>query len=182
MNLADVFTVVFVIVGFLFVYIAYWLAAAGLFPKLVERCAERLGTSPIKSTLLGLIVWGPVLAIGTAISNHSPNAAGKFIGVMIMIASALVALTGSAGLAWRVGAGLKSARDEHEPWRRVLRGSVVLALTFVLPFVGTAVMAWSFVAGFGALILARPRREQAPASLSAMVPPPMPEVQPTVAQ
>lgn len=155
MNLADVFTVVFIILGFLIVFVAYWLAAAGLFPASIERCSQKLGTSPIKATLIGLITWGPMIAIGSWISNHAPNGPGKFIGVMILIVSALIALAGSAGLAFRVGTGLRSSRDESEPWRIVLRGGIVLALTFVLPFVGTAVMIWSFVAGFGALVLSR---------------------------
>jgi len=162
MNLADVFTVVFVILGFLIVFVAYWLAAAGLFPSLVERCSQRLGTSPIKATLVGLVTWGPALAIGSWISNHAPNGPGKFIGVIILIASALIALAGSAGLAFRVGSGLKSSRDAGEPWRIVLRGGIVLALTFVLPFVGTAVMIWSFIAGFGALVLGRPAKKPEP--------------------
>jgi hypothetical protein len=162
MNLADVFTVVFIILGFIIVFIAYWLAAAGLFPALVERCSQRLGTSPIKTTLVGLITWGPMLAIGSWISNHAPNGPAKLIGVLILIASALIALAGSAGLAFRVGSGLRSSRDETEPWRIVLRGGIVLALTFVLPFVGTAVMIWSFVAGFGALVLGRPKAKAAP--------------------
>jgi hypothetical protein len=133
-----------------------------LFPSLVERCSQRLGVSPIKATLVGLITWGPMLVVGSWISKNAPNGPGKFIGVLILIVSALIALAGSAGLAFRVGSGLKSARDAVEPWRIVLRGGIVLALTFVLPFVGTAVMVWSFVAGFGALVLGRPTAKPAP--------------------
>lgn len=158
MNLADVFTFLFVILGFIIVYVAYWLATAGLFPRLTERCAERLGSSPVKATILGLVVWLPVIFVGTYISNKAGNGAVKSIGIILIIVSTLVALAGSSGLALRVGAGLKSARDEAEPWRRVLRGGIVLALTFVLPFVGTLVMVWSFTAGFGAFLLAWPRR------------------------
>jgi hypothetical protein len=162
MNLADVFTVLFIILGFLIVFVAYWLAAAALLPAVVERCSQRLGISPIKATLVGLITWAPMIAIGSWISNHAPNGPGKFIGVLILIVSALIALAGSAGLAFRVGAGLRSSRDEAEPWRIVLRGGIVLALTFVLPFVGTAVMIWSFVAGFGALVLGRLKAKPVP--------------------
>lgn len=158
MNLADVFTFLFVILGFIIVYVAYWLATSALFPRLTERCAERFATSPVKATILGLVVWVPVLFIGTTISSKAGNGAVKSVGIFIMIFSGLVALAGSSGLALRVGAGLKSLRDEAEPWRRVLRGGIVLALTFVLPFIGTLVMAWSFVAGFGAFLLAWPKR------------------------
>jgi hypothetical protein len=140
------------------VYVAYWLATAGLFPKLTERCAERFATSPVKATILGLVTWAPVLFIGTYISSKAGNGGVKFIGILILIASMLVALAGSSGLALRVGTGLKAARDEAEPWRRVLRGGVVLALTFVLPFVGWLVMVWTFAAGFGAFLLAWPKR------------------------
>lgn len=174
MNLADVFTFLFVILGFIIVYVAYWLATAGLFPKFTERCAERLAASPVKATVIGLLVWLPVLFVGTMISNKAGNGGVKFIGVLLLIVSGLIALAGSSGLALRVGAGLKSARDEAEPWRRVLRGGIVLALTFVLPFIGTLVMAWSFVAGFGAFVLAWPKRiklvaaEPAPAAAPAV--------------
>jgi hypothetical protein len=182
MNLADVFTVTFIILGFLIVYIAYWLTAASLFPAWVERCAERFGKSPVRSTLLGLVTWGPILAIGSAISNKAPNGGLKMIGVTIMIVSALAALAGSAGLAWRIGAGMKSARDEHEPWRRTLRGGIALGLTFILPFVGTFFMVWVFVAGFGAFILARPRRAKVVAAVDSVAPvhtpPPMPVMAP----
>ncbi len=170
MNLADVFTFLFVILGFIIVYVAYWLATAGLFPRLTERCAERLSASPVKATLLGLAVWGPTLFIGTLISSKAPNAALKFVGIFVIILSALIALAGSSGLALRVGAGLKSARDEAEPWRRVLRGGIVLALTFVLPFVGWLVMVWSFAAGFGAFLLAWPKRVKLDVSEPVAVP------------
>ena len=43
MNLADVFTVVLVILGLLAVFVAVWLVTAGLFPALAERCADRFG-------------------------------------------------------------------------------------------------------------------------------------------
>ena len=167
MNLADVFTFVFIILGFIIVYIGYWLLAAGLFPRFVERCAETIGRAPIKSTLLGLISFVPLVTIGFVISNKSPNTAGKVAGLAVVIFAALAALFGSAGLVLRIGQGLKSARDEQEPWRRVLRGGIVLALTFVLPFIGTfVVMPLAFITGFGAfLCTCFARRRSAPVSL-----------------
>ena len=166
MNLADVFTFLFVILGFVIVYVAYWLATAGLFPDLTDRCAARLARSPIKATLVGLAVWVPVLFIATTISSKAPNGFLKICGVILMILSALVALAGSSGLAARVGAGMPSARDAQEPWRRVLRGGITLALTFVLPFIGWLVMVWAFVAGFGAVIMGRPKPDALPATVT----------------
>jgi hypothetical protein len=189
MNLADVFTVTLVIVGFLVVYIAYWLMSAGLFPRFVERCSEQLGRSPILTTLVGGVVLVPVVAIGLAISSKAPNSAGKIAGLGIALVGMLGALFGSAGLALRIGEGLKSRRDERDPWRRVLRGGVVLGLTFVMPFLGTfVVMPLAFAAGFGAFVFCVFRRKPAsdpavepiavPPAVSlppaAAVPPPMP--------
>jgi hypothetical protein len=169
MNLADVFTFLFIILGFVIVYISYWLLAAGLFPGFVGRCAETLGRAPIKSTIVGTVTLVPLITIGFVISNKSPHTAGKVAGLGIAIFAALAALFGSAGVALRVGQGLKSMRDETEPWRRVLRGGIVLALTFVLPFIGTfVVMPLTFLSGFGAFLFTAcsRRRVSVPASVS----------------
>jgi hypothetical protein len=160
MNLADVFTFLFVILGFLIVYVGYWLMAFGLFPEHTARCAGQMSRAPVKTTLLGAVVAVPLITIGFMISSKSPHAVGKFVGIGIVLLTLLVALFGAAGLALRIGQGLHSMRDEQEPWRRILRGGIVLALTFVLPFIGTFVlMPLAFLAGLGAMILARPRRE-----------------------
>ncbi|MDB6152674.1 MAG: hypothetical protein JWL90_1127 [Chthoniobacteraceae bacterium] len=154
MNLADVFTVVFIILGFLMVFVAYWLMAAGLFPEFVERCSEQIGIAPIKTSFIGAVTLGPLVAIGFAISSAAPNGGLKLIGLAVVSVSLLVALFGSAGLALRIGAGLKSEADAHLPWRRVLRGGNVLALSFVMPFLGQfLMMPFAFVAGFGAFLM-----------------------------
>jgi hypothetical protein len=111
--------------------------AAGLFPQLVARCSDTLARTPIKCTLLGAVTLGPLVAVGFFISNKAPNGVGKALGLAIVLFAALAALFGSAGLALARWAGLKSVRDEEDPWRRVLRGGIVLALTFVMPFLGT---------------------------------------------
>jgi hypothetical protein len=168
MNLADVFTFLFVILGFLIVYVGYWLLAYALFPAQTQRCARQLDRAPVKTTLVGLVTLGPLIALGFLISSKAPNVVGKFVGLGLVFIVLLVALFGSAGLALRVGEGLKAVRDEAEPWRRVLRGGIVLGLTFVLPFIGwVVVMPLTFLAGFGAVILSRPSRSAAPLPATA---------------
>lgn len=163
MNLADVFTVLFIVLGFLIVYIGYWLLAFGLFPQMTARCAEQLGRAPVKSTVVGAVTLIPLVTVGLVISSVAPVAAAKIVGLAIALLALLVALFGSAGLALRIGTGLKSARDEQEPWRQVLRGGIVLGLTFVMPFLGTFVlMPFTFIAGFGAFVLARKRVAEPP--------------------
>ena len=176
MNLADVFTVTFILLGLILAFIAYWLMAAGLFPRAVARCADQLGRAPIKSTLIGAITFAPLVAIGLVISSKAPNGALKLIGIGLAVIAVLFALVGSAGLALRVGHGLQAARDTQDPWRRTLRGGIVLGLTFLPPFPGwVVVMPLALISGFGAMILSRPRRHTLPASAPAVVTPAHPE-------
>src|SRR5439155_11312271 len=84
-----------------------------------------------------------------------------------MIVPGLLGLAGSAGLTYRIGEGLPSPVDETQPWRRVLRGGIVLAISFLLPFVGWVIIPlWVLVSGLGAFILAA--REQNSARTSAI--------------
>ena len=150
MNLADVFTVVLVILGLLIVFVAIWLLSAGLWPRLIERCAGRLGSAPFACAGLGVAVLVPLLAAGIYVGRVAPNAPGKILSVALIVFTVLGALCGTAGLALRIGEGLASARDASDPWRRVLRGGVVLALTYL-----TLVMIpVTLIPGFGALLLA----------------------------
>ncbi|MEY2878941.1 MAG: hypothetical protein RLZZ15_1321 [Verrucomicrobiota bacterium] len=148
MNLADVATVVLVILGLLLLFVAWWLAVAGLFPNAVARCAADLGTAPLKCWLAGVACAVPLFVAGTLLSQRVPNPAAKILGVALILATIFAGLAGAAGLALRIGGGLASARDASEPWRRVLRGGIVLALTFLfflwLPL--------ALLAGLGALV------------------------------
>lgn len=163
MNLADTFSIVFTILGFVIVFISYWLLAAGLFPRMVARCAQKMGEAPVAATLVGAALFLPLVIGGFFGSGKAPNTAGKVFFISIALLALLVALLGSSGLALRIGQGLGSARDAAEPWRRVLRGGIVLALTFVLPVLGTFVlMPFAFIIGFGAFVLIVFRREKQP--------------------
>lgn len=179
MNLADVFTFLFTILGFIIVFVCYWLMAAGVAPEFVGRAAERLRLRPIVSIALGLVTMLPLIIIGVIVSQKATNGPLKVVGLTIILLPLLIALFGSAGWALRIGAGLKSRRDEREPWRRVLRGGIVLAITFVLPFIGTfVVMPLVFVSGCGAFILAlwrsHPTVAYAPLTAPILPAPPMP--------
>jgi hypothetical protein len=159
MNLADVFTVVLVVLGLLTVFVGWWLAMAGLFPRLVEGCAEKLGTAPLKCFVVGMVCVVPLIAGGLIFGRVSTNAPGKLLSAAVIILIILTALAGTSGLALRIGRGLSAANDSGEPWRRVRRGGIVLAITY-----GTIVLLpLTLLAGFGALVLAGwARREKSP--------------------
>lgn len=157
MNLADVFTVLFVILGLMAVFAAYWLMTAGLFPRATERCAEQLGAGLAKTTLVGLVALVPLVVAGSLITKNMASAPGKLLGIAVVLAAILTALAGAAGLALRIGQGLRSEGDEGAPWRKVFRGGVVLALTL-----GTVVLLPVVLcAGFGAVVLTRRQRTAA---------------------
>jgi uncharacterized membrane protein len=179
MNLADVFTYLLVILGFLIAFVSYWLMAFGLFPKMVERAAAQIGRAPVVTALLGAVSFVPLVTICLRLPGKMRPAAIFAIIPLLVLA----ALFGSAGLALRVGQGLPSLRDAQEPWRRLLRGGIILALTFVLPVVGTfLVMPFALLSGFGAILMTGFRRQVqtldgrplsvAPASVAVVSEPP----------
>ncbi len=160
MIMADVLKFVFLILGVVLVYISYWLAATALFPALVERASQQYQAHPVKITLMGLLVLLPLAGLG-ALIGQAAHPAAKALSVVLYGVPALLGLLGSAGLSQRIGAGLPSAIDELHPWRRGLRGGVVLSLTFLLPFIGWfVVMPWAIVSGLGAVVVAIRMKKQ----------------------
>ena len=157
--MADVLTVFLVILGLLLMFVVYWLAAVALFPAAIDR-AEEAYARPVRTTLLGALVFVPLLFLGIIISSKVPNPAVKLLGAAIGLIPLLLGLFGSAGLAQRIGRGLPSPTDETQPWRRVLRGGPVLALTFLLPFLGLFfLIPWALISGTGAAMQSRAGRK-----------------------
>jgi hypothetical protein len=152
--MADILKILLIIVGILTIYVSYWLLSEALFPALVEG-ASRQYRRPFKITLVGLGAAIVPVVLGLVLAN-APNPLVKLIGLTMVVVPALLGLAGSAGLTLRIGAGLPSPVDETQPWRRVLRGGVLLACSFLLPVVGWIILPlWVLVSGFGALILYR---------------------------
>jgi hypothetical protein len=152
MIMADILKILLIVLGILMVYVSYWLLAQALFPELVER-ASRQYAKPVRITFVGMAAALAPVVLGLILSNM-PNPLLKLLGITLLVAPALCGLVGSAGLALRVGAGLPSPIDESQPWRRVLRGGIVLALSFLLPVVGWIIFPlWVLLSGFGALLL-----------------------------
>lgn len=148
MIMADVFAWLFIVIGTWLVLQSYWMTAFALFPRTVTGCAARYGRRPVLATLLGLVVFLPLLLIGAGAAKVAPP-----LGVLFLI-PLLLALLGSAGLALRIGDGLPAPADAVSPWRRVARGGGVLAFTFLLPFLGWfVVLPWALTSGLGTAIM-----------------------------
>ena len=160
MIMADILKYFLLILGGLFIFISYWLAAEALFPALVERARDQY-RRPWKLTFAGLAMCAPLLALAlgcTKLNNPLMNIVAMFLLGIVVFGG----LAGSAGFAKRIGAGLPSPLDDAQPWRRVLRGGVVLTLTFLLPFIGwLGLSIWTLVTGFAALVFAIREAKQA---------------------
>jgi hypothetical protein len=152
MIMADILKIVFIVVGILAIYVNYWLLAEALFPALVER-ASRQYANPFKLTLVGFAAAILPVVVGLILANRA-NPLTKVVGLTLVIVPGMIGLAGSSGLALRIGAGLNSPLDATQPWRRVLRGGVVLSFTFLLPVVGWVILPlWVLVSGLGAFLL-----------------------------
>jgi hypothetical protein len=157
MIMADVLTWFFIVLGLYVTLVCHWLGAAALFPKTVAACRDRYAR-PVSAVFLGLVLALPLLVLGAA-GAKAPNPPVAGFSRALLVVLILPALLGSAGLALRLGAGLASPIDDTQPWRRSLRGSVVLAGMFLLPLAGWfVVLPLVLVSGFGALASVLHRR------------------------
>jgi hypothetical protein len=152
--MADILKILLLILGGLLIFIAFWLAAEALFPALVERARDQY-RRPWKLTFAGLAMVGPLLGLAFAVSKAANNPLMNIAAISVLGVVLVGGLAGSAGLAKRIGAGLPSPVDDTQPWRRVLRGGIVLTLTYLLPFIGwMGLSIWTLVTGFAALVFA----------------------------
>ena len=162
MPYGTVLAILFVHLGFYAAFIAYWMLAGGVASQWVARSRQQYDR-PVRATLVGFVgLLLPLFAgIQFAKSGKAPIVA---LGIGIFMLLILIGLFGSAGLADRIGSGLKSGRDEQEPWRRIRRGGMVLGVTFIPPILGWfIVLPWTLISGLGAFLLAWPRTSAAPA-------------------
>ena len=148
MIMADILKIVFIVIGILLVYVNYWLMSEALFPELVERATRQYAKSFLL-TLAGLLTGALPVVLGIILLNRA-NPLTKVAGWTLIVVPAMLGLAGSAGLARRIGTGLNSPLDAAQPWRRVLRGGMVLAFSFLLPVVGWVILPiWVLISGLG---------------------------------
>ena len=152
LDTADVLQVLLLILGAMLIFQAYWLAGAGLFPRLVGQARDRYKT-PIRTTLIGLAVVVPTFFIGIFWLANKDNNIVKIIGIVIGIVPLMLGAIGSAGLCQLIGLGLPAPGDQSQNWRRVWRGGWVLNFCYLLPFIGWfVILPWGIISGCGAFV------------------------------
>jgi hypothetical protein len=176
--MADILKIFLLIVGGLLIFISFWLAAEALFPGLVERAGDQY-RRPWKLTFAGLAMAAPLIGLALLCFKKGNNPLFNIAGIISIGVVLLGGLAGSAGFAKRIGAGLPSPIDDAQPWRRVLRGGIVLTLTFLLPFIGwMGLSIWTLVTGFAALFFAAREAKPAATVPPASQPPAVPKNEP----
>jgi hypothetical protein len=169
MIMADILMYFLFIAGAYIIFISYWLLAEALFPKLVEHCQSQYAGTPVRSTVIGFAVAAPLVLAGFGLITHMGNPIFQITGFAILILILTLGLFGSAGLCRQIGHGLAVPHDDRQPWRRVLRGGLVLGLTFVLPIVGWfGVLPWALISGFGACLRTAYGRRKTKRAVSAV--------------
>ncbi len=162
MIMADVWKILFLILGTQAVMVSYWLLAAALFPDALRRARTAYDQRSGRVTVTGLVTAIPTLLAGAGLLQAS-NPLLKLIGGLLVSTPIALGLVGSAGLCDRIGAGLPGDADVRLPWRRVLRGGIVLSFAFVLPVLGWFVLLpWTLVSGVGASLGSLRRRPAEP--------------------
>lgn len=170
MIMADVFKILFPVIGTLMSYVCFCLLFEGVVPAAVNRCRGVYETRPVRALFLGLALAGPGMLMGIAMLNAG-TPVGQFLGFSVIFFLISLGILGSAGLSSMIGTRLHTPNDERQPWRRVLRGGVVLAITFLFPLVGWfLVMPLTLVSGLGAAVISMwQRRSSGPIPAEANI-------------
>ena len=141
---------------------AFWLAAHALFPKFSDRSSRRW-QKPWQDIGIGLAVFLlfflVVLGVQSWVGNSTVLKILGALGVCLAGALLLGALAGLAGLALRIGAGMKGAREDRHSWLVSLRGSVVLAAICGFPVLNIFFITVLLAGGLGNFIMTLLRRD-----------------------
>jgi len=134
MIMADVFTVVFLILGFWLALPALGLVIRATTPDLVRRTQVRVATRAGRSFLAGLAVLVPGFFV-VAVVGSLPGAA-KPLALFLSAGLFIYSFVGVTALATHVGDRLPSPRDAERPWLATIRGGVCLELAATIPVLG----------------------------------------------
>lgn len=167
MIMADVFKILFLILGLLICSVSYWLMFSALFASSVARAQQALAARPVRVFFIGALSGVPLVLVGLALAA---NGAGpiKLVGVTLLMLLTAAALFGSTALARMVGQGLGSTQVPVPNGTIALRGGAVVSIACVLPLVGWfLLLPVVLLTGFGAAVHVLRRPVGLPSEISA---------------
>ncbi|NKQ37278.1 MAG: hypothetical protein HF973_16885 [Chloroflexi bacterium] len=138
--MADVYTVLFIVIGILISVPALLVALNLLMPQVTERAARRLDKSPGKSFAVGLPVTAVLLfwSLANFESNVGLLQTSAFIILFLWMALGAI---GGAGVSRLLGRRIAPLSDNHSDIHFLLRGAIVYELAALVPFVGWFIFA-----------------------------------------
>jgi len=158
MIMADVFKILFLILGMLICTVSYWLLFASLFPRAVGKMQCAMQAHPYRVFMTGALVGVPLTLLSLAMASQGAGPL-KLLGVLCLLSITAAALFGSTALARQVGMGLYNGQQATHNGGLVLRGGAVVSIACVFPGVGWfLVIPSALIAGFGAVLQLRPSR------------------------
>ena len=138
--MADVYTVLFIVIGILISVPALLVALNLLMPQVTERAERRLGQSPGKSFAVGLPVTAVILFWSLANFESNVGLLQTSAFIILFLGMALGCI-GGAGMARLLGQRIAPLSDTHSHIHFLLRGAIVYELAALVPFVGWFVFA-----------------------------------------
>lgn len=133
--MADVYIVVFSLIGILLSLPALLVALNMLLPKVTARAYLRLQQTPGKSFLLGVPVVSAFL-LWIAITANVPLGPVKAMAFLAAFVGMGVGTIGAAGLARLLADRLDGLSPSHSRLTHLIRGAIIFELACLVPIVG----------------------------------------------
>src|SRR5579864_2032651 len=153
MLMGQVLAIALAIIGFLLALQGLWLLCRAMWPRRVQRAAERCRRHGVFCFLLGLPVTAILVVAAMFLGGRfgTPGTIGAWLlgGLFLMYAG-----TGLSGFVTYLGDRLESPADIGRPWRGTVRGGIALELAYLLPIIGWfGLLPASVILGAGATTL-----------------------------
>ena len=130
--MADVYIVVYTLIGILITLPALLVALNLVFPKVTTRTAKRLTYTPFKSFFMGLPVVA-FLSLWIAITSQTPIGFLRGTAFAAALFGMGLGTLGAAGMARSLGDRLSALVDPASEMMNLLRGAVVYELACLFP-------------------------------------------------
>ena len=133
--MADVYTVLFILLGILLTLPALLVAINLLLPAVTQRAQTRLTETPGKSFFLGIPVASAFLLF-VAISSQVNFGLVKAVGGLVAVIGMGLGTIGAAGMARLLAERLRPIARPNSELTHLIRGAVVYELACLFPLVG----------------------------------------------
>ncbi|MCB0010768.1 MAG: hypothetical protein KDE34_02680 [Anaerolineales bacterium] len=133
--MADVYIVVYTLLGMLITLPALLVALNLLLPRVTTRTAQRLSQTPVKSFFMGLPLVA-LLSLWIAMTAQAAFGPLRFTAFAAALFGMGLGTLGAAGLARSLGARLEPMLSPASAMLNLLRGAVVYELACLFPIIG----------------------------------------------